>query len=129
MKIRWTRGSVRLRITPAELEALTHSQVVTETFRLPGAGAWSAEIHPHGGQPSLDIVGGKLRLWLTLPEVARLAEPQREGVYFETSDQPPLRYYIEKDFPCVHPRTAERQEPVTETFMPDAAFLRRKQAE
>ena len=129
MKIRWTRSSVRLRITPGELENLQTGHIVAETMRVSGAGAWSAEIHPLSGQTALDIDGGRLRLMLAQAEVHRLAEPEREGIYFETPDHPPLRYYIEKEFPCVHPRRTEAPEPVTETFTPDEAFLRRKQAE
>jgi hypothetical protein len=47
-------------------------------------------------------------------------------VYFQTADSAPFRYFIEKDFPCVHPRAAEALEPRTETFPPPPDFEARK---
>jgi hypothetical protein len=44
-------------------------------------------------------------------------------VYFSDSS---LRYYIEKDFPCLHPRPAEASESTTETFEAPSDFAQRK---
>ena len=63
-------------------------------------------------------------LALSAADRARLAAPDAEGVYFQSPGG--LRYVIEKDFPCVHPRGAEAREPVTETFQPPPDFERRK---
>jgi hypothetical protein len=37
-----------------------------------------------------------------------------------------LRFYIEKDFPCAHPRAGEAEEAPTPTFTPPPGFEARK---
>jgi len=47
MKVRWTKNSLRLRITPSEMAALLRGETVREEMRLPGGGAstgWGVEI-------------------------------------------------------------------------------------
>jgi hypothetical protein len=39
------------------------------------------------------------------------------------------RYFVEKDFPCAHPRTGDAMEKPSETFKPPAGFEARKVAE
>jgi hypothetical protein len=124
MKVRWTRNSVRLRITPSELEDLQRGQTVTEMLSLPG-GNWSATIRPHAPQTSLALEQSELVLSLSEDDLARLSAPDHEGVYFNTEGEPPLRYFIEKDFPCAHPRAADALEPASETFAPSTDFLER----
>lgn len=124
MKIRWTRSSVRLRITPSELDALANGAVVEEKFAAFPGGGWAAkiEINPH--EPTaLRMEGSVLRLRLSCADRDRLAAPDAEGVYF---DQNGVIYQIEKDFPCLHPRAAEAREPHTQTFMPPGDFAARK---
>jgi hypothetical protein len=125
MKIRWTRDGVRLRITPTELEDLQRGAEVVETLSLPG-GSWSATIRPGAPDTSLILEGSTLCLTLNDVDLAQLSTPEAEGVYFQTSDEPPLRYFIEKDFPCAHPRATDALEPVTESFEPPPDFLKRK---
>lgn len=122
MKIRWTRGSVRFRITPTELESLQRGEAVEECLSLPGGPAWRATIAP-APSPASRLSGdsGALSLSLAAADLARLGDPSAEGVYFAEGD---LRYFIEKDFPCVHPRPVEVQE-TTETFAPPAGFADR----
>jgi hypothetical protein len=127
MKIRWTRNSVRLRITPSELQDLQHGQEVTETLSVPG-GNWSATIRPGAPETSLTLQQSTLVLSLADADLAQLAAPQSEGVYFNIAGEPPLRYFIEKDFPCAHPRAADALEPATETFAPSADFLERNKS-
>ncbi len=124
MKIRWTRNSVRLRITPSELEDLQHGQTVTETLSLPG-GNWSATVQPGTPQTSLSLEQSTLVLSLAEADLAQLTAPESEGVYFNTDGEPPLRYFIEKDFPCTHARAVDALEPASETFAPSADFLKR----
>jgi hypothetical protein len=57
----------------------------------------------------------------------KLAVPETEGVYFTTNrpDRGLIRYFIEKDFPCIHPRAAEALEGPSETFAPPPALFPR----
>jgi hypothetical protein len=115
--------SIRLRITPTELEAIERGQPVTAS--LPAVG-WSAQIISSETETRFEAAGPVMTLALSRADAARLAEPEREGVYFQRETEPPLRYYIEKDFPCVHKRPDEAQEPQTETFGEPPGFRERK---
>lgn len=112
MKIRWTEESVRFRITPTELEMLRRGEPAR--VRLPLPGGWSAGIYPGQATTHLDVASGEIRLRLSVGDMARLLLMETEGVYF-TQAETNLHYYVEKDFPCEHPRPSEAQE-VSETF-------------
>ncbi len=131
MKIRWTRNSVRFRITPSELLWLMGGDEIVEHLTLPG-GSWQVEIvvleSSHSFVMQDTNQGNVLQLVLTENELAELAAPENEGVYFSTDSEPPIRYFIEKDFPCAHPRAAEADEPATETFIAPPDFEQRKQS-
>lgn len=127
MKLRWTRHSIRFRITPSELESLVKQQSVRESLALPG-GAWVAALVPGEFETTLAMTGNELRLTLSVQDCARLADAENEGVYFETEAEPPLHYYVEKDFPCVHPRASEAADLPTETFIAPEDFAQRKLA-
>lgn len=111
MKIRWTEESVRFRITPTELDALRRGQEIRARMPLPGG--WTAAIYVVE-TTALTVEAGELRLLLSGAEVTRLLAPEAEGVYFQQAESG-LRYYIEKDFPCEHPRASEARE-TAETF-------------
>lgn len=128
MKIRWTRNSVRFRITPSELAAIARGESVSEELTLPNSSGWRATIEPATGATALSFDAGALRVSLARSDRELLAEPEREGVYFQQESEPALRYYIEKDFPCAHPRAADALEPATETFAPPPGFEERKNA-
>lgn len=123
MKVRWTADSIRLRITPTELDALIRNEIVREEVSF-GRGEWSARIVPGCAKTDFTFADGALQINLAAHDRARLAQTEAEGVYFDRSDDYPLRLCIEKDFPCVHPRPAEAREPQTETFTaPDNSSL------
>ncbi len=126
MKIRWTASSVRLRITPSELEAIVSGQTVREELPLPGGGHWAAQVVASGAETTLTSSGNALTLSLSRVDAGRLAAPDAEGVYFQHDGAHPLRYLIEKDFPCVHPRASHAEEPDTGTFAPPPGFEERK---
>jgi hypothetical protein len=126
MKIRWTDTGIRFRITPSELDALQEGKIVEESLRLTEAVVWNAQILPVPTETGLHHEGATVQIRLSPEDRAQLAQSDREGVYFETEDTPAFRYYIEKDFPCVHPRLAEAAEPKTETFIPPPDFSERK---
>ncbi len=125
MKIRWTSQSVRLRITPSELTALQQGECAEEEIELPGGGGWATRIIPNMKETSAYADRETLHLYLTADDLVRLSDETLEGIYFEETD-PPLRYCIEKDFPCAHPRPSQVQEPPTEVFAPNASFTERK---
>ena len=123
MKVRWNSSSVRLRITPTELESMVKGGTVREELALPGGGRWVVQVRPAEGQTALTSEGDVLTLALSRPDAERLAAPDAEGVYFHEAG---LRYLIEKDFPCVHPRASHAEESPTETFAPPEGFEARK---
>lgn len=115
MKVRWTKQSIRLRITPSELERLRQNRSVTENLYLPG-GIWSIVVQVSGTITTVGYDQGTLTLFLAETDRDNLAAPDTEGIYFQREEEPSLNYYIEKDFPCLHPRPGEAQEQPSETF-------------
>ena len=126
MKIRWTQNSARFRITPKELDAITKGETIDETLILLNGKGWRAAI-ASAAQTALSFQDGTLLVELSERDRQQLAEPDREGVYF-ADDAAGLRYFIEKDFPCAHPRAADALEPESETFAPPPGFEERKNA-
>src|SRR5689334_5613183 len=118
MKIRWTKDSVRFRITPSEFAAIQRGESIREAICLPGLASWRVAVTPVAGETRLGSEAGELRIYLGAADCGRLAEPDREGVYFQFDGEVALRYFIEKDFPCAHPRAADALEPQGETFPP-----------
>ena len=118
MKVRWTRESLRLRITPTELQSLLGGEGVSERLKVAGKTVWKIALVPTEGQTNLTTDSSFVKVAVSALDRRRLAAPDREGVYFTIggSEGGSLRYYIEKDFPCVHPGEAEAIETPTETF-------------
>jgi hypothetical protein len=110
-----------MRITPMELAALSAGEVVEE--QLPGA--WSASVQA-ADPTGLTLGAGRACVSLSAKEMEKLLGDETEGVYLEAEGDPAVRYSIEKDFPCAHPRAAEAREPSTETFEPPPGFMERK---
>ncbi len=149
MKVRWTKGSVRFRITPSELEMLLRGEPVSEHLDIGSSSGvhsgWSAILLGKEPTSRLTFEAGSLRCDVSVSDCERLAVPDTEGIYFQMDDgvnsavtestpesndvtgqNPALRWFIEKDFPCVHPRASKAAEPVTEAFVPPAGFKARK---
>jgi len=123
MKVRWSRDSVRLRITPSELARVANREEVEECLKIIGGTRWQIFLRS-GTQTGLTSEDGSLLVSLSAQDAERLAALDAEGVYFTTPEG--IRYYVEKDFPCAHPRVAEALEPVTETFEAPEGFEDRK---
>lgn len=125
MKVRWAKNSLRLRITPAELASLEQGDLVREEMCLPGSDAagWGVLIQPGASETSIQMQGCSVMLQLGDRDRACLQETDIEGVYFEREA---FRYYIEKDFPCVHPRAGDAMEAPTETFPNPERFADRE---
>jgi len=115
MKIRWTSTSVRLRITPTELAAMMRNEIVREEIRF-GSASWSVCVVAGCAHTDYRIMDGAFIIYLSVNDREELADPEVEGIYFEPTDQSPVRLSIEKDYPCEHPRGADAKEPQTETF-------------
>src|SRR5438105_3978195 len=122
MKVRWTASSLRLRITPPELAALQQREPVVENLCLPGGAtpAWAVILQPVESEADLSASAGTIQFNLPIADIERLSEPDREGLYFHrygpVDDLHGFSFYVEKDFPCVHPRPSETKERQTETF-------------
>ncbi|MCX6380608.1 MAG: hypothetical protein NT023_14220 [Armatimonadetes bacterium] len=125
MKIRWTSESIRVRITPTELSRLQGGDFVQEILDFPGGGGWQRRIIPSGNVACAFGDRETLSITLTPADLTLLSDETQEGVYFHEAD-PSFRYYIEKDFPCAHPRPSEALESLTEAFAPNTAFNERK---
>jgi len=123
MKVRWNRDSVRLRITPTEFTMITRGEEVSEELCFPGGTVWRVVVRA-GVQTALASGESVAHIHLSADDQGRLAAPDAEGVYFQADGG--LRYYVEKDFPCVHVRAAESLEPATETFVAPPGFEERK---
>ena len=127
MKIRWTKNSVRFRVTPSEVAAIERGEGVCEVLCLPHGAGWRAAIAP-AVETSFVFEADELSVSLGESDLKSLAEPDREGVYFQLDGETALHYFIEKDFPCAHPRTADAIEAPTGTFAPPPGFEERKSA-
>lgn len=126
MKVRWTKESLRLRITPSELQLILDGKPVGERFELSGGPGWEPAIVPGTDATELAWVGNVMQLNLSQADCQRLAAGDAEGVYFRREGSAPLRYFVEKDFPCAHPRVADAMETPGDTFNPPADFESRK---
>lgn len=128
MKVRWNRNSIRLRITPSEFAAVTKGETVREGIAFPGMQFWNVALRASDAETTL--ASDQHGIYLSLSEADRtaLADPETEGVYFQMDQPTPLRYFVEKDFPCVHKPAPEAGEEAFETFTPPAGFEARKLA-
>ncbi len=109
MKIRFTSSSLRVRITPNELERIKNREKLELNFGIPGG--WQFVLAPDE-QTRLETRDDVVVFGLSAMDATILAEPTREGMYFEAEG---LRFFVEKDFPCEHPRT-NLEEETTATF-------------
>ena len=126
MKVRWTEESLRLRITPDELQQLLQGRRVGTRLAFPGGGCWRVEVDPACTRLGVAWREGAVAVQMAPGDVARLAEPDREGVYGAADGRGEPRVLIEKDFPCAHPHSDEACEPETPRFAPTATFLERR---
>lgn len=127
MKVRWNRDSIRLRITPTEFQAVTNGEAVREGIAFPGM-HWNVTLRPSDAETTLASDQHGVYFSLSEADRAKLADPETEGVYFEMTQPTTLRYYVEKDFPCVHKPAPEAGEGAAETFVPPSGFEARKLA-
>ena len=129
MKVRWTNGSLRLRISPSELASLLRQETVAEKLAISTGGrnipdgGWAIFLGATDTDSYLNAFGTSVTLRLSQADRETLADPATEGVYNEKNG---TVFYVEKDFPCVHPRAAEAAEPPSETFAPPPGFEERK---
>jgi RNAse (barnase) inhibitor barstar len=104
-----------VRITPNELERIKNREPLELVFGIPSA--WKLLLLP-AESTTLETRDGVVVFGIRSSDAALLAEPSREGVYFEANS---IRFFIEKDFPCEHPRTALEES--TETFLRNHAGI------
>jgi hypothetical protein len=126
MKIRWKQDSLRLRITPTELKDLLGGEQICERLDLSDGPVWEVAIFPTSEEEtSIRNFGPVVHLLLSREDQMKLAYSEVQGVYFTTnrSGSGLIRYFIEKDFPCIHPRAADALEGSPETFAPPPGFV------
>ncbi len=116
MKVRWNEASLRLRITPSELSALGRGEEIGQRLSVTADFAWAVTVRPNTPQTALIAEAHSVLLTLTPGDLEALVKPDAEGVYFGADAPGRPRYYIEKDFPCTHPRAGEAAEVEAETF-------------
>ncbi|MBB6051118.1 DUF7009 family protein [Armatimonas rosea] len=121
MKVRWMESSLRLRITPSELAALEQGEPTTLAATFPGG--WSVTLQLGEGSGLEAPATGTVVLTLSPDSLATLRQPETEGVYFTSANQS-FTYFVEKDFPCLHPRPEPVQEQ-SETFPAPDGFAER----
>lgn len=130
MKVRWTSGSLRLRISPTELASLERGEPLEERLRIPGApvgSSWTVLLLPGGKLSEISASGSVVLFDISRTDVERLADSANEGIYCQQSGTDgDFSFYVEKDFPCIHPRPSEINEPDSETFAPPVGFEERK---
>jgi hypothetical protein len=128
MKVRWNRESIRLRITPTEFDAITAGRAVHEGIEFPGTQFWNVTLQAADAETTIASDQRGVSVSLSEADRAALADPEAEGVYFQADQPAALRYYVEKDFPCVHKPAPAAGEGVSETFTPPSGFEARKLA-
>ena len=132
MKVRWTSGSLRLRISPTELAGLERGEPLEERLRVPGAlvgNSWTVLLLPGSKASEISASGNVVLFDISRADVEKLANPASEGIYCHRiagDGTGEFSFYVEKDFPCVHPRPSEVSEPDAETFAPPVGFEERK---
>jgi len=110
------------------MDAMLAGEIVEERLTFPGGSYWRGAIIPAASETRISFQDGGAEITISQVDRQQLALPDAEGVYFKTDVEPSLRYFIEKDFPCVHPRAADALELATETFTTPEGFEERKQA-
>ena len=123
MKVRFRKGSFRLRISPSDLDALLQGAPASEAVEMPG-GSWRVVLVA-GAETEIVAHAGTVTATLSAADVQRLASAENEGVYFRTEIPAPLDWFVEKDFPCVHPRAPGVRETREETFAAPPRFAER----
>ena len=116
MKVRWNEASLRLRITPSELAALEQGEEIAQRLWVTPNFGWAVTVRPNAPQTALIADGAAVAVMLSPDDLEALARPDAEGVYFRQERPSGVRYYLEKDFPCTHPRAGEAAEVEAETF-------------
>jgi hypothetical protein len=97
---------------PTELEDLLGGEQICERLDLSDGPVWEVAILPNAEETRLRNFGPVVHLLLSREDQKKLAYPEVQGVYFTTnrSGSGLIRYFIEKDFPCIHPRAADALE-------------------
>lgn len=108
MKVRWTHESLRVRITPAELDTLVRGGDLTTAL-----GGWTVQMRRGGEVLGVQWDGPAVTVQIPGKDLETFADEARDGVY---AHQTGFRLLVEKDYPCRHPHPEEAREPATERF-------------
>lgn len=102
MKLRITRGGLRLRLSARDISALVHAGSVAESVQFPGGSVLSFGVEAAGDQVGARFAEGQVRVRVPAWRVNAWAEA--EDVLLCNSRLEGTRVVVEKDLPCRHPR-------------------------
>lgn len=106
MKLRINQNSVRLRLTPEEVDTLTSEGTIVSSCLLLNA---SLEyVLQTADQWSAEISGSRIKI--SIPETEVRGWHENDKVGFEHHFENGLLLLIEKDFQCLHPRQHENED-------------------
>lgn len=106
MKLRINGNSIRLRLTPQEVESLSAGEKISAhtmllnglfSYELKAESTWHAE-----------VIGSNISISIPQAETSGWAENDKVG--FEHHFENGLLVMIEKDFQCLHPRPHEPED-------------------
>ncbi|NVJ47695.1 MAG: hypothetical protein HWE07_11230 [Cytophagia bacterium] len=106
MKLRINGNSIRLRLTPDEVENLSKGMKVGSSLDLINE-SLNYELIP-GDIWNAEILGANISIFIPRSEVLGWAENSQVG--FEHKFENGLLLLIEKDFQCLHPRKHEQED-------------------
>lgn len=106
MKLRINENSIRLRLTPDEVEKVSKGEKVSSLVELLN-GQFCYELRA-GSVWSAETAGPSIYISIPQTEVLDWAENSKVG--FEQRFENGLLLLIEKDFQCLHPRKHEQED-------------------
>lgn len=106
MKLRINGNSIRLRLTPEEVQAVSLGERIHATCKLLN-GLFSYELKPETDWHA-EILGTNISISLPIAEASGWAENDQVGFEYRFSNG--LLVLIEKDFQCLHPRDHENED-------------------
>lgn len=112
MKLRFRKNSLRLRVNQREVETLAAGSMLEERVHFPGGASLAYSLERVSGfEPNARFEAGTIRVSVPSGEVARWADGDEIGLYFELeATNGKLKIAIEKDLVCID-RPEEERDP------------------
>jgi hypothetical protein len=107
MKLRVRGNSIRLRVSPDDLDKLLGSGLVEDSVSFPGGQMLRYRLEATAGpEPGAELAGTAIVVRFPENDIARWARSEEVAMRAERAlaDGSPLRVLVEKDFECLAPR-------------------------